>query len=90
MTILEMTFDEATKGILLVQERDDLDNLKANNVTLKSEKQALQETIAATNAERYLPRYSGGKTTTCRRGKRSFAEYHCLSPTSDRQIERTS
>ena len=46
-----MTFDEATKGILLVQEQADLDNLKANNVTLLGEKRALQEAIADTNAE---------------------------------------
>ena len=39
------------KEILLVQERADPNDLKANNVTLLGEKRALQETIAETNAE---------------------------------------
>ena len=51
MTILEITFNEATNGILLVQERADLDDLKTNNETLRGEKRALQNTIAETNTE---------------------------------------
>ena len=51
MTILGMTSDEATEEILLVQERAALEDPKAINVTLKSEKHALQENIAVVNAE---------------------------------------
>ena len=51
MTILGMTANEATEGILLVQERTALEDLKAINVTLKSKKNALQENIAVVNAE---------------------------------------
>ena len=51
MTILELTADEATAGILLVQERAALEDLKVINVTLHGEKNALQENIAVVNAE---------------------------------------
>ena len=51
MTILELTADEATAGILLVQERAALEDLKVINVTLHGEKNALQENIAEVNAE---------------------------------------
>ena len=46
-----MTADEATEGILLVQERAALEDLKEINVTLKNEMNALQENIAVVNAE---------------------------------------
>ena len=51
MTILELTANEATAGILLVQERAALEDLKVINVTLHGEKNALQENIAVVNAE---------------------------------------
>ena len=51
MTILELTADEATAGILLVQERAALEDLKVINVTLHGEKNAIQENIAVVNAE---------------------------------------
>ena len=70
MTIIELSFDEATEGMLLNHVRAVLDVLSTKNTNLREEKQALIETIATANVKsEAFEKKNGRKTSICSGGK---------------------